>query len=733
MRLYLCAALGCVAIASLLSIIVPDTAQADAGQIIQPIDDQVRVTLVGNTRPEAHDPKDDLGPVPDSLTLDHIQLQLNRSPQSEQSFETFINQLHDPRSPNYHHWLAAPDIGREFGPAGGDVQKITGWLKMHGFTVNATSSSGMVIDFSGKAGQIRDTFQAPLHYLSVRGQSHVANVRDPQIPAAFSSIVAGIVSLNDFRPHQMYRAHPQYSFASDGSLYQAVVPADLAKIYNLSPLFEAGIAGKAETIAVIEDSDVYSVGDWQRFRATFGLSAHTSGALVRIHPNNPTSRNNCVDPGVNSHDGEAELDAEWASAAAPDATIAVESCADTRTTFGGLIALENLVNSPNPPPIVSISYGECEADNGAAANEAYYSVYQQAAAEGISVFVAAGDEGAASCDLGQWVSYHGIAVSGLASTPYDVAVGGTDFGDTYARSNSLYWSGTNTNAYGSALSYIPEIPWNDSCASTLAALYETGSPVTYGSSGFCASNQGSSFWRIAAGSGGPSGCALVAAVFASGATTSGACSGYPKPAWQRAVLGIPADGLRDIPDVSLFAGDGIWGHYYVFCWTDAQAGGQPCSGNPATWSGAGGTSFSAPIMAGVQALIDQKSASRWGNPDTVYYRLAAKEYGASGNAACNSSLGKAVAASCIFYDVTLGDMDVNCSSAQNLGLAEADAQPVNCILDGKPMGVLSVSNAAFRNAYAATLGWDFASGLGTVNAFNLVQDWPRGQSGSSRN
>ena len=677
-----------------------------------------RITLFGNTRPEARDPKADLGPVPDSLALDHLQLQLKRSSQSERSLRMFIDELHDPRSPNYHHWLTATELGREFGLPGSDLLKVSSWLKTHGFTVNAISASGMLIDFSGTAGEVREAFHAPLHFLKVRGQSHIANMRDPEIPAALSSVIVGVVSLNDFRPHQMYRAHPPYSFAADGSAYEAVVPADLAKIYNLGSAFAAGITGKRQIIAVVEDSDMYSAADWSHFRARFGLGAYTAGVLTSVHPNTPTSRNNCTDPGVNGDDGETALDAEWASAAAPDATIEVASCADARTTFGGLIALENLVNSSDPPPIISISYGECEADNGAAANAAYYSAYQQAAAEGVSVFVAAGDEGAASCDLGQWVAFHGIAVNGLASTPYNVAVGATDFGDTYAKSNSIYWSSDNSSAFGSALSYIPEIPWNDSCASTLAALYETGSPLTYGPNGFCTSNLGASFWRISAGSGGPSGCATGAN--AAGRAVSGTCAGYAKPAWQRA-LGVPNDNARDIPDVSLFAGDGIWGHYYVFCWADEATGGQPCLGNPATWSGAGGTSFAAPIMAGIQALIDQKSQSRWGNPDPVYYRLAAKEYGASGNAACNSSLGRKVAASCIFYDVTLGDMDVNCSSAQNLGLAQTE--PANCILDGKPMGVLSTSNSVFRNAYAATQGWDFATGLGTVNAFNLMNAW----------
>src|SRR6202030_726625 len=105
-----------------------------------------------------------------------------------------------------------------------------------------------------------------------------------------------------------------------------------------------------------------------------------------------------------------------------------------------------------PPALVSISYGECETQNGAPANAAYGAAYQQAAAEGVSVFVAAGDSGAAGCDNGATEATHGIGVNAFASTPYNVAVGGTDFSDTYFGSNSIYLSSTHTSTFGSALS-----------------------------------------------------------------------------------------------------------------------------------------------------------------------------------------------------------------------------------------------------------------------------------------
>jgi subtilase family serine protease len=701
-------------------------AQSPGRQITSAVDDSSRTTLAGNTRPEARVKTNDRGAVPDTLAMAHMQLLLRRSPAQEQALERLIDQLHDHASPNYHHWLTPDEFGQEFGVGSADIQTITGWLTSHGFTVNAVYANRLAIDFSGTAAQVREAFKTPIHYLSVKGVKHIANVSDPQIPSALAPAITGVVSLHDFRPNTLYKPRPKYTFKQGTFAYQAVVPADLATIYNLNPLFSSGITGKGETIVVIEDSDVFSTADWTTFRSTFGLSSYTFGTLTTVHPNTASSHNNCVDPHVNGDDGEAILDAEWASAAAPNASIELASCADTYTTFGGLIALQNILNAPSPPPIVSISYGQCEAYNGAAANAAYYSAYQQAVAEGVSVFVSAGDENAASCDAGQWVSFQGIAVSGMASTPYNVAVGGTDFGDSYAKTNSTYWSSTNTSTYGSALSYVPEIPWNDSCGSTLIAKY-LGATTTYGSTGLCNSGVGWEFWNVVGGSGGPSNCAYGATSQQSAAAASGTCSGYAKPSWQK-LVGNPSDGVRDIPDVSLFAADGIWGHFYVICYSDAWGGGAPCTGAPSNWAGGGGTSFSSPIMAGIQALVDQKLNARQGNPNPVLYALAKTEYGTSGSATCNSTLGKTVASTCVFYDVTLGDNDVNCASLQDLGFTIPGltySGPVNCYAaSDTEMGVLSTSNTAYKPAYAANTGWDFASGIGSINAYNLVKAWP---------
>jgi subtilase family serine protease len=671
--------------------------------ITSAIDESQTVTLSGNTRPEAR-LRNDRGRLPDEFRLDHMQLLLKRPATADAALDSLITKLYDPASPEFHRWLTAAEFGGRFGLADADVRTVIGWLQSHGFTVDGVQTGRTVIDFSGTAGQIHDAFHTEMHRLNVNGVSHIANMSDPRIPAALADVVAGVVSLHDFRPHTNFKPRPQYTFTSGGSTYQAVVPGDLAKIYNFNPLFSAGISGQGQTIVAIEDTNVYSTADWTTFRSTFGLSSYTSGSLTQVHP---TGSSSCSNPGtVSGAESEAELDVEWASAGAPSATIELASCADTSTTFGGLIALQNLLNGSSPPAIVSISYGECEVENGATANAAYNTTYKQAVTEGTSVFVSAGDEGAASCDANQTKATHGIGVSGFASTPYNVAVGGTDFGDSYAGTNSTYWSSTNSSTYESALSYVPEIPWNDSCASVLLAT-SYGYSTTYGSSGFCNSSTGKAdYLTTASGSGGPSGCATGTA--SQSGIVSGSCAGYAKPSWQ-SLVGNPADKVRDIPDVSLFAANGVWGHYYVFCDSDTRDGGAACTGAPSGWSGAGGTSFASPILAAIQALVNQKQGAKQGLPNTVYYKLAATEYGGSSN--CNSTNGKSTSSTCIFYDVTQGDMDVNCTGS------------TNCYLPSGRNGVLSTSSSSYSKAYGTGTGWDFATGIGTVNVANLVNNW----------
>src|SRR6266446_5064574 len=564
-------------------------AQVESGvrarpRITQSIDETNRVALEGNTHPKAN-PANDRGAVANDFPMEHMLLQLKRSPEQEQALLQFLEELTTQGSSNFHQWLTAQEFGERFGLAKPDIDGVTGWLKAQGFRVNVVYPSGMLIDFSGTAGQVRKAFQTEIHRLEVKGEKHVGNMSDPRIPAALAPVIAGVVSLHDFRPHAMYhmrRAKTEFTFTDIlGDVNYAVVPADLATIYNLNPVFSAGNSGQGETIVLIEDTDVFSAADWSTFRQTFGLAGYTSASFTQVHPPAPAAQpaNNCGAPGVVAgSEPEAILDAEWASAAAPSAAIEMAACADTSTTFGGLIAIQNLINAATPPPaIMSISYGQCETVNGAAANAAYNSAYQQAVTEGVSVFVAAGDSGAAGCDNSATEATHGVGVNAFASTPNNVAVGGTDFSDSYSGTNASYWNSSNTSAFGSAISYVPEIPWNDSCAGELVSTYLGFSP-TYGSTSLCNDPLfGSFFASTVASGGGPSQCASGTA--STTGVVGGSCAGWTKPSWQN-VLGNPTDGVRDTPDVSLFAADGLWSHSYVFCWSDTAHGGAACGADP---------------------------------------------------------------------------------------------------------------------------------------------------------
>ena len=712
------------------------TAFAQAVPLItQAVDEGQRVVLRGNTRPEAS-AANDRGAVADSLPLNGIELLLKRSPEHEQAAATLADDLQLPGSPQFHKWLTADQYAAQFGVHPQDVATISDWLRGHGFTVD--DSGPMTITFSGTAGQMKEAFGTEIHALEVKGQRHIANMSDPSIPSALAPAIEGVVSLHDLRPQKQIVPKAQYTIppstgvnGSNNVPFYAVAPADLAKIYDFNPLFALGITGQGRTIALIEDSDAYNPrGDWNTFRKTLGLDIYKGASLETIHPGK-----NCADPGASGFavggsgdDEEAIFDAEWASAAAPSANIQLVSCANTTATFGGIFAEQNLLNQHQVPDIISVSYGDCEVGEGTE-NALDSAIWQQAVLEGVSVFVAAGDSGGADCD-NHFVyapAQSGIAVNGFASTAYNVAVGGTDFGDfymdgsnpgNYLGNSAHYWSPTNNANYSSALSYVPEIPWNDSCASPLITSY-LGYATPYGANGFCATTFGQFLTSVVAGSGGPSNCAtgestlgVIPPTYMGPEPTDGTCRGRKKPVWQN-VLGNPNDGVRDLPDVVMFAGDGIWSHAYIFCNSDPTDPYMvtPCVGAPLNWGVVGGTSVASPLMAGIQALVNEVWHDRQGNPDLVYYALAREEYGKNGNKNCDTFATAGPAPTCVFHDITIGDNAVNCVPPYNCYDPDANL--------GIP-GVLSLSDHHYEPAFQAGVGWDFATGLGSVNAFNLV-------------
>ncbi len=635
----------------------------------------------------------DLGAISGTTDITGTRLLLSRPAALQAQLDQLTEAQQDASSPLFHRWLTASDLGAQFGPSLAAVTRASDWLRSQGLTVLSVSPTRMSIAFSGTAASVGATFHAAIHAYRRNGRQLAAFSDDPQTPSDLAGIVAGVTGLSGDSPEPQvkpagpvvrsgngtWHAAPGLTTTYEGAEQEDVAPADFATIYGVNPLRTAAspILGAGQTIAVVEDSDIKTT-DWSTFRNAFGLSGYTA-TLTVTHPG-------CTDPGRNADEIEAALDAEWATAVAPDAAIMLASCSDAS---GGIQAsLQGLVDAATPPRVISVSFGECESELGAAAAQSWAALLEQGAAEGVSIFVSTGDSGSAGCDQDAAIATSGIAVNGLASSPYDVGVGGTDFDDFATNTVATYWNTTNTAAGGSAKSYIPEIPWNDTCANPVLAAYE-GSSSTLA---FCNTSFGRNF--LATGGGG-----------------GGASFLFPKPAFQSGVYGIPNDHARDLPDVVLFASNGLFGHALLYCMSDTSEGGSPCTytnGNAVTASSAGGTSFAAPAFAGIQALIDQHKKASQGNPDARLYALSVNQ-GRTFGGACNAAYGTGQPAGCVFHDVANGGNDQACQSGSS-----------GCYSAGNAYGVLSTSRTTEADAYSAAVGFDLTSGLGSVNVANLV-------------
>jgi subtilase family serine protease len=711
----------------------PLEAQEQKRLITEKIDESKLATLGGNTTPAAARADFDRGAVPDDTRFEHLLLLLKRDPDTEARVKQQIDAMHDPASPQFHRWLTAEQFGARFGVHPQDSEAIQEWLKSHGFTVNQAYKNGLLLDIAGSAKQIRDTFHTEMHNLVLpNGDKHIANIRDPQVPAALAPAIEGM-PLHDFfrRPrvtrmkpvsfnHDSGKWQPHFTLPFDGVDLFVVAPFDFATIYNLTPLWNQGFTGKGVTIATVEDTNLAHPSDWSTFRKIFGLDAFKQGNFRQIYPG-------CKNPGQNGDEIEAALDVEWASAAAPDANVELFACPDTQTTSGLDTAIVNLLET-DPPDIISDSYGLCETVSGQAEVALENFEAELATIEGVTFFIAQGDTGADECAPVESTNYStlGINSGDNTATAFAVDVGGTDFMAQYNQDAngvpiSNYWNAKNNpTTLASARSYIPEIPWNDGCTSQL--IYSDpligGFTKSFGPTGFCNSSVGQQFFlEDVAGSGGPSTC--FTGTPAIPGVVGGTCRGNPKPLFQFGVPGMPNDGLRDQPDLSLFAGDGVWDSFYVECLSDTNQGGTACTAsNDAVFLGGGGTSFASPSMAGIQALINQQFG-RQGDANYVYYFLAAQQFREQGASRCDASqtTGKLPSASCVFHDVTAGDMDIPCG--QN-----ADGHFYDCHgADSTNIGELSTSNKKNGPAYPATAGYDLATGLGSVNATNLFYAW----------
>jgi subtilase family serine protease len=717
--------------AALLSVsaILGAQAQQVVSRVTERIDSSNMATLHSGVHPLAR-AEFDRGEVSGDTRTDRVQLILARSSTQENALRTLLEQQQDASSLAYHQWLTPTAFGSAYGPSDADIATLTAWLAAQGFSAIHVNHGRTVVEFSGTAAQMKSAFHVSLHHYLVQGVTYTANAAEPQVPAALVPIVAGFGSLNNFPRHadnvpagtvRRDRTTGAYTKLTSSSLFAApaaaaeadsgplpdftftenkvtsygITPYDFATIYDVLPLWNAStpIDGTGQVIAITGRTDLNPV-DFINFRNIFGLptgaAATTTGSsYLNIIYNGPN-------PGINGDEPEADIDTQWSGAVAKGATIDFVTSADTVTSYGIDLSAQYIVDN-NLAPVMSTSYGACELSMGTAYNLEYLQLWEQASAQGITAVVSAGDAGNAGCEQDQSTpSTVGTAISGFQSTPFNISVGGTDF--NIAQGATKYFSSTNsTTTQASALSYIPEVPWNDSCTNFQISLFPPWTGLTAEQVCNTSTARSDGLDSIGGGSGGPSSC-----ISSSGYSSASCTGGYAKPSWQAGV-GVPADGVRDTPDVALFASNGFWGAFYLVCNQDSSLNGT-CDVNAPyeDFAGYGGTSVAAPAFAGMMALVNQKTGVRQGNANYILYKLYNNQVTAA--TACNSN--SSPASGCIFNDVAIGTISQPCYS-----------YALNCAF------TTTTDQVGTLKGGAATTGYDTANGLGSVNAANLVNGW----------
>jgi hypothetical protein len=505
--------------------------------------------LKGNIHPMLASAEDQ-GEVPGTLPLPRITMHFQMTAAQQADLDQLLKAQQDPSSPQYHQWLTPELYAERFGISAADLARITAWLEHMGFTDVHAARSRTFVTMSGTAAQVRYAFQSSIHRYRVNGSPHYANATGPALPIELQGMVAGIRGLNDFRPRAHVRPKPRYTSNLTGNHFMA--PGDFATIYDLGPLYSSGIDGTGQSIAVTGQTDI-ALSDIEAFQSASGLPVKDPQIILYGY-----------DPGTSSGDVlESSLDLEWSGAVARGADIIYVNSSDVFDST--VYAIDN-----NLAPVVSLTYGACEAQTDSAIITSMNSAFAQANTQGITVVVASGDQGAADCDDSTvYYATQGLAVDFPASSQYVTGMGGTEFNE----GSGNYWSSTNAAVgAGSALSYIPEIVWNDTV--------EDGS------------------------------------LSASG---GGASILFPKPSWQKGT-GVPADSARDVPDLALDASVDHDG--YLICDSGWCTSGFR-NGVGGDLDVVGGTSAGAPTFAGIAALLNQKTGSRQGNINPVLYTLAA--------------------------------------------------------------------------------------------------------------
>ncbi|CAN5568160.1 hypothetical protein BH10ACI4_BH10ACI4_32780 [soil metagenome] len=633
-RSFFCATLLLIC-ASGASVLAQSVKVAQRDRVAATPDTQAR-SVLRNEIPAWANGVNDAGTVP-AETAVRFTFVLARSAEVQAAFIQLLADQQDPSSAEFHHWLTPQQVGDLYGPTLHDLDAFNAWIQSQGLAVKEIAPSRVFVTVEGTAATVSAALATSFHYFTVRDETHLSAATPLSIPTAFMPIVASIAGLADLPLEPMHHAtpmpmqtssnalsvHPQYTNSTSGSHY--VTPGDFATIFDLNAAYSAGLNGGGQRVAIIGRSRVATT-DITLFESITGLSPNLPNVVI------PT---NGVDPGItgNGNQGEATLDVQRVIGTAPgvQADLVVSGSAGG---FDGIYVAAQYEVQTLLDPVMTISFGSCEQYAGAGGVSLWDTLFSQAASQGISVFVSSADSGAASCSpqFSTPPSYQFRSINYICASSYATCVGGTQLIDT--ANSSLYWNSTNTSSLVSARGYIPEGAWNE--------------PGSDGST-------------VAASTGG------------------GASIYVPKPSWQTGI-GVPADGQRDVPDVSFPAAshDGYFGCYAV--------GGGDCSSNRFTFFS--GTSAAAPSMAAVTALLNQKTGGSQGNLNPLLYRIAASTPSA-------------------FHDAT----------PASSGIANCTVTIPSVCNNSTPSPFSLVGGLA---GYALTTGYDQATGLGSLDVANFI-------------
>jgi subtilase family serine protease len=652
-------------------------------------------------------PKYDEGRIDPSTKLSYVTLLTVPTSAQQRAMRKLLADQQNPKSASYHKWLTSEEYADQFGLSPNDVSKITTWLKSQGFTVLSVARGRNWVTFSGNAAQIESALHTELHKYRVGDEMHFANSKVPSVPTALAGIVSGFRGLNDFRMKPLGAGKPQSRLHHD--YYDAnfntnfIAPGDISTIYDLSPLYTAGIDGTGQTLAVAGQTDIY-LADITNFRNGFNLPAISgctvdgNGILTACNTTNLQYVLLGTDPGAPSPGdlGETDLDLEWSGAVAKNAQIIY---VNGQTANGVGDAFYYAIDQ-GLAPVISLSYGICElgeAQNGQfGADE---TELQKANSKGITFLNSSGDVGAAGCDHftnpdtdPPNLAIYGLQVSYPASSPEVTGVGGSalPYSDQVG---APFWTTTNGSDGNSALSYIPEQAWNDTfefsafCAANLTNPFCTGEGITDAASAQAALG-------IGAGGGGTSNCINV--------NGSDACTGgFPRPSWQ--TVTIPGTTTRLVPDISLLATPNFPG--YIFCTPLSELGGSGSTSSCANGiqdaidtneSLIGGTSVSTPVFAGMVVLLNQYLAGSpspgLGNINPTLYTLAASSPSA-------------------FHPVLTGNNIIYCAP----GTPSFEPVSLQCPNSGN-LGFVATT-------FDATNNYNPVTGLGSIDLNNLAIAW----------